>query len=74
MMVLLKHYIPNYTTDLINKQDKYLSYSGPITFNTTSKDLKVDAYNTSEIDVSQNNKSDKTTFNTLFMTTVIRQM
>jgi hypothetical protein len=35
---------------LNNKQDKHLTYTGPISYNTTSKDLKVDSYSKSESD------------------------
>jgi hypothetical protein len=37
-------------TALDNKQDKYQTYTGPITYDTTSKELKVDSYSKSAVD------------------------
>ena len=36
--------------DLYNKQDKFWTYTGPITYNASSKDLQVHAYSISDID------------------------
>ena len=51
--------IPNYTVDLSNKQDKFLTYTGSITYDTTTKNLHVDSYNKSETDIASSNKQDK---------------
>ena len=51
--------IPNYTIDLSNKQDKFLTYTGSITYDTTTKNLHVDSYNKSETDIALSNKQDK---------------